>query len=81
MASRDNLWRFFKITQKDMPQKETEQCPNCSNINDNYFMGTGEGFALYYHCSYCGNDFIIDGSKYLNEDYEKEANLLDETPL
>ncbi len=52
-----------------------EACPSCNNTKDNYLMGTGQGFTLYYSCNNCGHDFIIDGSKYLKDEIKEQKVL------
>lgn len=46
--------------------KYTERCPSCGKDNG-HLMGSGTNFTLYYSCFSCGHDFIVDGSKYINE--------------
>ena len=55
-----------------------ETCPSCNNTKDNYFMGSGENFTLYYSCYYCGHSFVVDGSIYVkDEDAQNEKAIRD----
>jgi len=58
-----------------------ETCPSCNNTKDNYFMGSGANFTLYYSCINCGHSFIVDGSIYAQEDGTQEEEFLSDTEL